>query len=57
MQAPINSGHLYCAGASYFQLSVSDLKMKAIYRKHHGAVDKHSLEQEFCKSDVVTFVV
>ena len=26
-------------------------------RKHHGAVDKRSLEQQFHKSDGITFVV
>ena len=26
-------------------------------RKHHGAVDKHSSEQQFRKSDAITFVV
>ena len=36
--------------------------MKAKYiieneRKHHDTVDKHSSEQQFCKSDVITFVV
>ena len=25
-------------------------------RKHHGAVDKRSLEQRFRKSDVITFL-
>ena len=25
-------------------------------RKHHGAVDKRSLEQQFCKSIAVTFL-
>ena len=26
-------------------------------KKHHGAVDQSSLEQQFHKSDVITFVV
>ena len=26
-------------------------------RKHHGAVDKHYLEQQFYKSNVITFAV
>ena len=26
-------------------------------RKHHGAVDKHPLEQQFHKCDVITFPV
>ena len=26
-------------------------------RKHHGAVGKHSSEQQFRKSDMITFVV
>ena len=25
--------------------------------KHHDAVDKLSLEQQFCKSDTITFIV
>ena len=26
-------------------------------RKHHGAMDKRSLEQQFCKSDMIIFAV
>ena len=26
-------------------------------KKHHGTVDESSSEQQFCKSDVITFVV
>ena len=26
-------------------------------KKHHGAVDESSSEQQFCKSDMITFVV
>ena len=26
-------------------------------KKHHGVVDESSSEQQFCKSDVITFVV
>ena len=25
--------------------------------KHHGAVDEFSLEQQFCESDTITFIV
>ena len=36
---------------------VSHLQVKKDRGKHHCAVDKHSQVQQFCKSNVITFVV
>ena len=44
---------------AFVSFCLKEMKRKILKdeKKHHGTVDESSPEQQFCKSDVITFVV
>ena len=70
MEAPINNGlinlltpflqayqHQFASFSPFCKWFEDKSQLMKDKRKHHGAVDKRSLKQQFCKSNMTTFAV